>query len=108
MLRRRRFLAIALLASLTPAVGFSAEPLTRIDVTGMHCVMCAKKISTKMQAVPGVANAVADPKTGIVIVTAKPSNTVSPKSLWEGVELAGYKPVRLAGPAGTFDSKPRK
>ena len=108
MLHPRLFIAVALLASLTPAVGFSAEPVTRIDVTGMHCVMCAKKISTKVQAIPGVASAVADPKTGIVLVTPKPSNTVSPKSLWEVVESAGYKPVRLAVPGGTYETKPRK
>jgi copper chaperone CopZ len=98
----------ALFASAIASVSIAAEPVTRIDVKGMHCVMCAKKISTKLQAIPGVASAVADFKSGSVMVTTKPTVALSPRYLWETVESTGYRPVRLSGPAGTFDAKPKK
>ena len=108
MFNRRTLTAVLVLWCAGVTIAFAAEPITRIDVKGMHCVMCAKKISTKVQTMPGIASAVADSKTGVVTVTTKPNASVSPKSLWEVIEAAGYKPVRLAGPSGTFEAKPKK
>ena len=108
MWNRRNLFTVALLWCGAASFAWAAEPVTRIEVKGMHCVMCGKKISAKVQAVPGVAAATADPKTGIVTVTNKQGAAISPKTLWETVEAAGYKPVKLAGPAGSFDTKPKK
>ena len=80
---------------------------TTITVDGMHCGACAKKITTRLQSVGGVAAATADPKEGLVVVSAKPKQSPSPKALWEAVEKAGYTPTKLVGPVGTFTKKPR-
>ncbi|MEX2286229.1 MAG: heavy metal-associated domain-containing protein [Planctomycetaceae bacterium] len=80
---------------------------TVISIEGMHCAGCAKKVATKLQAVKRVASAKVDAKTGIATVVPAKTQTVSPKSLWEAVEAAGYKPTKLAGPGGTFTKKPK-
>ena len=108
MFNRRILLIAALLYCGAATFSWAAEPATRIDVKGMHCVMCGKKISTKVQSLPGVAAAVIDVKAGTLTVTGKTGAAISPKTLWETVEAAGYKPTKLVGPAGNFDAKPKK
>ena len=104
---RRSFL-LSLLVAVVAVSAFAAEPVTTITVDGMHCPACAKKLSTKMQGLPGVASAAADAKAGVVTVTPKTRTNVSAKSLWELVEASGYKPTKLAGPSGTFTTKPKR
>lgn len=108
MLHRRTALSTGLAVLLAAAGLLAAEPLTQVSVDGMHCPACAKKIATKIQMLPTVATALADAKSGLVSVTPKPEAKLSPRSLWETVEAAGYKPVKLVGPAGTFTTKPKQ
>lgn len=82
-------------------------PATTITIQGMHCAGCAKRIETKLQAVAGVASAQVNAETGIAVVTPAPRQQPSPRVLWETVATAGYKPLKLQGPAGTFTSKPK-
>ena len=86
----------------------AAEPTNSvISVNGMHCAACSRKISNKLQEVTGVSAATADAKTGLVSITPKAQATLSPKALWEAVEAAGYKPMKIVGPSGTFTEKPK-
>lgn len=96
--------AILLASQMTYAAD---SAVTTIAVDGMHCAACAKKITSQVQAVNGVAAAKADAKTGVVTVSAKPNMAPSPKGLWEAVEKSGYTPTKIVGPAGTFTKKPR-
>jgi copper chaperone len=82
-------------------------PPTTISVQGMHCVVCASKVSSNLQAVVGVQKAEVDAEKAVAVVTAKSREVLSPRALWEAVEKAGYKPTRLVGPSGTFVGKPK-
>ncbi len=46
-------------------------------------------------------------KAKTAAVKPKPKAAPSPRALWEAVEKAGQKPVKLEGPSGTFTSKPQ-
>jgi len=80
---------------------------TSITVDGMHCPSCAKKIAAKLKVVSGVASVKADVTAAQMQVTATTGKGPSPKALWEAVETAGYKAVKLEGPSGTFTTKPK-
>jgi Cu+-exporting ATPase len=80
---------------------------TTVTVEGMHCPGCAKKIAARLNEVSGVASVKADVAASTLTVGAKVGQTPSPRSMWEAVEKAGYKPVKLDGPGGTFTARPR-
>jgi copper chaperone CopZ len=90
---------------LLPAADAPAQTTT-ITVEGMHCAGCAKSLSTKLKAVKSVQDAEVDLATKTAKITAAASAKVSPKSLWEAVVKAGYKPTKLTGPSGTFTKAP--
>ncbi|MCA9124512.1 MAG: heavy-metal-associated domain-containing protein [Planctomycetaceae bacterium] len=80
---------------------------TTIVVKGMHCQSCANKLIKKLNAVPGVRASNADAERGLAVADAKDAQQLpSPKAQWEAVEQAGYTPVKLIGPLGTFTKKP--
>lgn len=103
---------VASLASML-AVGFGTalvaadKAKTEISVEGMHCPSCAKKIAAKLSALPGVAAVSTDVKAAQVQVTATAKTDPSPKAMWEAVEAAGYKIVKIEGPGGSFTEKPK-
>jgi copper chaperone CopZ len=83
------------------------ELLTTITIEGMHCVSCSKKLTKAFKAVPDVGAVSVDAETGLATISPKADVVPSPKALWEAVEKAGYKPVKLEGPGGTVDEKPK-
>ena len=85
-----------------------AKVRTAIVVKDMHCTNCAKKIARKLYSVKGVKGVRAVVKTNTATVTPEKGKQPSPKALWEAVEAAGFKPVKLAGPLGTYKQKPKK
>ena len=86
----------------------AAEPVvTKITISDLDCAGCAKKVTTKLLEVPGVAKVETDLETGIAQVTFKPRAVVSPRTLWEAVEKSKKTPVKLEGPGGTFTAKPK-
>lgn len=89
------------------AAAEAADLATTIDVEGMHCVSCARKIAGHLQAVPEAGPVAVDVATGKVAIPPRSQVAPSPRSLWEAVERAGYKPVRLRSPYGTFAEKPK-
>jgi Cu+-exporting ATPase len=74
----------------------------------MHCAACAKKIAAKLHQVQGVGEVRANVKKNSTYIAARPQITPSPRKMWEAVEAAGFKPVKLVGPSGVFTSKPVK
>ena len=96
----------ATLVSSTRATAAESKTTT-ISVKGMHCPSCAKKITGKVKAVSGVAEAEADVKAGTISVEPEKDKAPSPKAMWEAVEKAGYTPTKLAGPGGTYTEKPK-
>lgn len=85
----------------------AADLATTINVQGMHCVSCARKVTGHLQAVPEAGTVTVDVATGKVTVPSRSQTVPSPRSLWEAVEKAGYKPVQLISPFGTFNEKPK-
>src|SRR5262245_62144103 len=81
---------------------------TIIAVDGMDCPSCAKKVVTRLNKVPGVAKVVADTDASKLSVSAQDKASPSPRAMWEAVELAGFKPLRIDGPGGSFTAKPEK
>jgi copper chaperone CopZ len=91
------------------SMAHAAEPAaTTISIKGMQCAGCAGHVAESLQAIPGVAKAHADATKATAVVTAKSKMSPSPRALWEAVEKAGYTPVKLVSPAGTFTSKPQQ
>jgi copper chaperone CopZ len=107
---KQMFAALALAFGVFAPSGSAraAEPTpTTISIPEMHCGGCAKKVTTKLTELPGVAQAEADMKAKTITVTPKPGATLSPKGVWEAVEQAGQVPTKLTGPGGTFTKKPQ-
>jgi len=104
-------LCITLVAAvlLTYVNGLSAaEPAwTTVTVQEMHCAGCAKKLAARLYAVRGVKEIRADVKSKTLFIAPQESKQVSPRALWEAVVKAKSVPIRLAGPGGTFTTKPR-
>jgi Cu+-exporting ATPase len=97
--------AVSLIANQAPR---AADPAaTVITVQDMHCLGCAKKITSKLNEVPGVAAVRADVPTSQLSIAAQPQHAPSPRALWEAIERAGYHPAKLEGPSGSFTAKPQ-
>ena len=103
----RVFLAVAIVVVAMQSVSVAAQPaFTEIVVTDMHCNACAKKIARKLYLLKGVKEVRAELKSNTAYVVAQKDQNISPKAIWEAVEKAGFKVVKLNGPAGLFKSKP--
>jgi hypothetical protein len=57
--------------------------------------------------VKGVAKVQTNVKAKIATVTPAPETVLSPRALWEAVEIAGKEPTVLEGPTGKFTDKPQ-
>lgn len=99
--------ALAMVAAVNrPSAAAEPRP-TVLTVKGMHCAGCAKKIAGKLKSVRGVELVTADVPKSYFVVTPAEDESPSPKALWEAVEKAGYTAVKLEGPSGTFNKKPK-
>ena len=101
-------LALVIVTCLQHSIASAASPMfTTIVVKNMHCGACAKKIAAKLYGVPGVLEVRADVKKNAAYVGPQKQKAPSPRKMWEAVEAAGFKPVKLVGPLGQFTSKPK-
>ena len=96
------------LATVPLARAESPAAYTTIQVQKMHCEACAKRIARKLYAVPGVVEVRADVPKNIAYVVPQKDKSLSPRTLWESVEAAGFKVARLDGPQGSFTAKPSR
>jgi len=106
--RRSILMGLGFTAFMVGSTAYAADPaVTTISVKGMQCSACASHVAENLQGIPGVAKAQADAAKAVAVVTAKGNASPSPKALWEVVEKAGYTPVKLVAPSGTFTTKPK-
>lgn len=99
-------LVIALAGLVSVADAASPTRHTAIYVDDMHCGECAKKIASRLYGVAGVVEVRANLQKNVAFVIPQKEKNVSPKAVWEAVEKAGFTPVRLEGPQGSFTKKP--
>lgn len=112
MLMKRSLLVTAAVAIAFAAThSFGAEQprtvATVVLIEGEMCQGCVKKIKAALAEVKGIAEVTGDSKAKKVTIVPAPAVDLSPRALWEAIEKAGKKPVLLAGPHGTFKSKPK-
>ncbi len=73
-----------------PAPAENAAPVQKtLRIEGMMCEHCEKYVRTELEALDGVASAVADHKAGTAVVTL--TQDVSEETLAAAIEKAGYK-----------------
>lgn len=110
---QRRIAGVLVVALAVSLVGVSLQAqsppktTTTITVPDMFCGGCAKKVTTKLKELQGVADLKADLEAKTVTVTPKSETVLSPKALWEAVEKAGKHPSQMEGPSGKFTEKPK-
>lgn len=109
LMSRNVFLAVVMAVVVAPGTAaWAAGPKTETVITTKKmCPVCAKKIVDKLRQTKGVADARADVESKKLVVLPGANQELSPRALWETVELGGEQPVRLAGPSGTFVDKPK-
>ncbi|MFO0840931.1 MAG: heavy-metal-associated domain-containing protein [Gemmataceae bacterium] len=105
-------LALALAAGVAAVASAQApqqqarQAFTQVTLTELHCMGCAKKISTAVHKVSGVAEMRVDLNAKTVFVMHKAGATPSPKELWQAIETADHTPTRMVTPTATHTSKP--
>jgi copper chaperone CopZ len=105
-MNRRTMLGL-MAASLLPQVARAADTrTTTIQIQNMHCPACAQKIANKLYAVPSVVSVKTNHTAGTAVVQPSQTKDASPRAMWEAVEKAGFKPVKLTGPSGVYTAKP--
>src|SRR4051812_21962180 len=108
IMTRRTFLSAAATSTLAIVVCtalHAASPAityTTIYVQDMHCGECAKTIARKLYAIPGVVEVRADVTKNIAYVVPQKDKTVASKAVWEAVESAGFRVVRVDSPQGSY------
>ena len=111
-MRPRVILLAAALAVVMGPVLLAAEPAktttTTINVEKMCCQGCARKVAAKLYEIRGVKKVRADVKKKIVVVEPQRGVVLSPRAVWEAIEKANERPLRLVGPSGKFTKKPRR
>lgn len=101
-------ISLCTVLALATAVPLVAAQLTytAITIPEMDCPSCAKEIVSHLQQVPGVGSVQVRVQDRVVFVLPQQGRTPSPRTLWENVEKAGYRPSRLDGPNGSHTSRP--
>jgi Cu+-exporting ATPase len=80
--------------------------VTLLDVTGMTCGNCVRKVTEVLQAVPGVGGVIVEQEKGRARIHWKGS-TAQPGALLEAVEKAGYEAKEVvAGANAPTAAKP--
>src|SRR5262249_51858239 len=101
LMRNSIFVGLALLAAvlvmLPHARGKTATQDTLISIEDLDCPTCAKGVEKALTAVAGVAGVKTDIEKEMATVTPEANKTLSPRALWEAVEKAGFKPLKLEG-----------
>ncbi len=111
LMRSSLFVVVVAVFALAATNSYAAEQrqsdATVVTVEGEMCGGCVKKVKAALAEVKGIAEVTGDSKAKTVTIVPAPAVNLSPRALWEAIEKAGKKPVLLAGPHGTFKSKPK-
>ncbi|MFO0843286.1 MAG: heavy metal-associated domain-containing protein [Gemmataceae bacterium] len=107
--RNVRALAVVVLVAavgLTPAQQPTPAKFTKVVLTELDCMGCAKKIAGKVTKVAGVESMRVDLDARTVYAVHKPNLTPSPKAIWEAIEQADHKPETMETPTAKHTAKP--
>ena len=99
--------ALLLALGLTVFAEAAESKKSTVITVGEMCGGCVKRITAKLEKTSDIADIQCDVKAKTVTVTPEKSKTLSPRALWEAMEEIGKTPKKLAGPSGTFTSKPK-
>ena len=112
MLQTRRGMLLAMAAMV---VGLAAGMLNAADApkatvmtVGEMCGGCVKKITTRLEKMPGVATIECDIAKKSVTVTPAAGKDVTALALWDAMAEIGKTPKKMVGPTGTFTERPKK
>lgn len=102
-----RLLALVAMLALAQTLRATEPPRVMLTLKDLDCPSCAKKLAAKLVQVPGVAEVKTDLDTRAAAIRPQPNRQVSPRALWDMAEKAGFEPVKLEAPDGTFTEKPK-
>ncbi|MCG8448189.1 MAG: heavy-metal-associated domain-containing protein [Pirellulales bacterium] len=80
---------------------------TALFVADLHCKTCAKKVAGKIYGVKGVKRVRTNVKEDVAIITPQKKKRLDVNALWKAAQAAGFPPVKLVGPAGTYVADPK-
>jgi copper chaperone CopZ len=102
-----RCLAVTALLAAAANLAAQAPPAaTKVILTELHCMGCARGIAKKVVTVTGVSEVRADVKAKTLFIVHRPGQSPSPRGLWEAIEQANHTPQRMETPANSYTSKP--
>lgn len=88
------------------AVGHAAtnRSATKYEIVAddMCCKGCAQKVAAQLYAAPGVTSVEADVPNRRLVITAKPSQKLTPERLWKAVEQGKGGPSKLTTSDATY------
>ncbi|MBN3725342.1 heavy-metal-associated domain-containing protein, partial [Burkholderia sp. Ac-20379] len=87
----------------TPAAAVNAAPAVTLDVGGMTCGGCARRVEKALAAVPGVAQAKVDLAASQATVEFSPGAETGVQALIDAATSAGYPASQIAPPPVTLD-----
>jgi copper chaperone CopZ len=103
------------LAAAEPAAGPDAETIaatrkalkvapgeTVVFFEDLHCATCAKKVTGQLFKQKGVLRVRTSVKLDAAVVTPQAKKALNPAAAWFALQAAGYQPMLLDGPDGTF------
>jgi copper chaperone CopZ len=88
----RNLALVALLATSLPA---AAATSVKATVNGMVCAFCAQGIEKRLSSMPASQAVHVDLKRKVVVVEAKPGQTLDEKAITAEISDAGYDVVKL-------------
>ena len=112
MLNTRRGLLLVIAAMV---VGMAAgktsaadAPKSTVMTVGEMCSGCVKKITARLEKMPGVAKIECDIAKKTVTVTPALGKDVTALALWDAMSEIGKTPKKMASPSGTFAAEPEE
>lgn len=87
---KKIYLMMASMIMMFSITGNAQIVKAEIRATGLTCSMCSNAINKQLKALPEVSNVDTDLNTNTFTVTFKEGNELSPKTLKEKVEKAGF------------------
>ncbi len=108
----------AAVADAVAATGFTVrDEVLRLEVEGMHCASCVRRIETAVAAVPGVRNAAVNLATGQLTVRLAarlatspdaPAGVTTESAIERAIRDTGFAPRPLPDDAGRAGPDPQK
>ncbi len=82
--------AIYILLFLSSQISMAQISKIEIQATGLTCSMCSNAINKQLKSLSEVENVTTDLNTNTFVVYLKPNNSVTPKTIKDSVEKAGF------------------